>query len=184
MAKEVKKSLVATANDDTAESTQQQRAYKGTQVVDHDLFKLEAAKMKKNVSYTEELMIELFDHCHMFHTVDSNGKKLDVSSPVGGHFHPIKVTRSESGVPEITVGPPHKFVMKKRNGRKVKVAVPVSFGSVDDEGSERVLDDHTHRATYLGSEKVSIRQPSVEFAKLDATLAMGRVSSVEGVTTR
>lgn len=154
-----------------------ERVYKGTQEVDHDLFKLEAAKMSKNVSYTDIPNVQQFVHNHIFHTVDSSGKKQTTCTPVGGHFHEVEVTLGEGGVPELTVGPPKKWVIKKKRGVKTKVAVPVGWGSEDD----REYDEHTHDATYIGSERIQLRAANVEFAKYDAEVRGKQSPAIDGV---
>lgn len=145
------------------------RVYKNTQEIDHDLFKLSPAEMKKNVSFTEHTRYEYFMHSHIFHTVDSNGRVQDTCNSVGGHHHAITVEKNGEGVPVIHVSPAMKYISKKINGRLKRVAVPV----LDDE--------HTHEIEYLGSEKIKLRQANIEFAKFDAALKARQEISVDGV---
>jgi len=139
------------------------RIYKGTQEVDHDLFKLEVAKMRRNVSYTDEPEIVSIEHVHIFHTVDSNGRAQDACGPVGGHFHEIIVKRDTKGVPTLVVGQPRKYVREKKRGRLVRVAVPIP---IDADGEE--FDTHTHTFTYLGSERIKLRVANVEAAQFES----------------
>lgn len=146
------------------------RIYKNTQEIDHDLFKLLPSEMKKNVSFTEHPRYEFFQHSHIFHTVDSNGRVQDTCNSVGGHHHAIVVTKNGDGVPVISASGPMKFVMKKdKYGRARRAAVPM------------LDDDHTHEVEYLGSEKIKLRQANIEFAKFDAALKAKQEISVEGV---
>lgn len=146
------------------------RVYKGTQEVDHDLFKLKVAVMRKNVSFTDIPDYVPIEHCHTFHTVDSNGKKQTTSNPVGGHHHEIEVINVKDGVPTLRVSPPMKFVRERVAGRTRKIAVEV-------EG-----DSHTHEVEYLGSERIRLRATNAEFAKLDAAIRARQNPVVEGVT--
>lgn len=147
------------------------RVYKGTQELDHDLFKLSPAKMRKNVSYiADDPIFELFDHSHIYHTIDSNGRKLDTSAPVGGHFHFVKVTANGSDVPSVEVSQAMQWSMKKIGKNKFeKVAVPVDH------------DSHTHNVEYLGSEKIQMRKPNVEAAKAQAALEAKFNQKMDGV---
>jgi uncharacterized protein YodC (DUF2158 family) len=128
------------------------RVYKGTQVVDHDLFKLLPALMKKDVSFNPEKPIyEYFEHAHIFHTVDSNGKALDKCNDVGGHFHTVEVVNGKNGVPTLKVSVAMKVVRLKKGGPRVAVEVRD--------------DNHTHAVKYLGSEKIELRKTNVDAAQ-------------------
>jgi hypothetical protein len=170
--------------DESSPAAQRARSYKGTEQVDHDLFKLENAFLKRDLSYGGDApLIDHITHSHHFHTVDSNGKKLDTSTSVGGHFHPVNVRMSESGVPEISVGAPMKWVARMQGKRRVKVMTAVAFDGLDDDGNP-IVDNHTHKVSYLGSEKVTIRQASIEAAKYTAAINMKRETTVEGVQAK
>lgn len=159
---------------------QPSRVYKGTREVDHDLFKLSTEKMLKNVSYTEAPQIESFDHNHVFHTVDSNGRKMLVCSAVGGHVHECTVEQ-RGGVPVVVVGPPRKWVMNKRRGKKVRELAPVMLEKDGDNG-EPTYDKHIHKVEYLGSERIKIREANVEFAKFESQIRAKQEPSIEGVS--
>jgi hypothetical protein len=170
--------------DESNPAAQRARSYKGSEQVDHDLFKLENALLKRDLSYGGDApLIDHITHSHHFHTVDSNGRKLETSTSVGGHFHPVTVKMSESGVPEITVGPAMKWVTKLHGKRRTKVMLPVAFDGSDDDGNP-IVDNHTHKVSYLGSEKVTVRQPSLEAAKYTSALSMRREVTVEGVQAK
>ncbi len=157
----------------------QPRVYKSTQEIDHDLFKLEVAHMSKNVSYTDVPFIERYEHVHVFHTVDSNGKVQTTSTPVGGHHHEVEVVAGPDGVPTLKVSQPRRWVKRKVKGVMKRMPEPIWL---DAEHSES--DEHTHEVTYLGSEKITLRTPNMEFAKFDANVRAVREPSIEGVTER
>jgi hypothetical protein len=181
------------ANDVAAEAAEaasevktgprQSRIYKGTQQIDHDLFKLKVALMTKNVSFTDRPELVEFEHCHIFHTYDSNGKKQDTCSAVGGHFHPIVVRQGKDGVPVIEVGPPRKWVLKRIRGRNQRVMAPIDLGDTDKNGNP-LFDEHTHEVDYLGSERITLRQSNVEFAKMEASIKARQEPSIDGVESR
>lgn len=156
-----------------------ERIYKGQQKVDHDLFKLKVASMRKNVSFNDKPEIVSFEHCHIFHTVDSYGQKQFTTNAVGGHFHEVTVIENPNGgVPKLEISEPKKWVVKKVRGRKKKIAVPVVL--VDDEEGKEV-DTHTHEFEYLGSSQIHLRKPNLEFAKFDSALRAKQQPAVEGV---
>ncbi len=150
------------------------RFYQGTEEIDHDLFKLESATMKKNVSYTDVPDYEKIEHVHMFHTVDSNGRKQDASTAVGGHFHLVTVIDQANGVPTLDVSGPMKHVMKRVKGKKTRVAIPLT--DEDEDG-----DTHTHAVTYLKSEKIKRREANAAFASYEAEIAAKQNPSLPGV---
>lgn len=164
----------------TNATTPNPRVYKGTRTVDHDLFKLEVAKMAKNVSFTDIPQVEFFEHCHIFHTVDSSGRKQDASNAVGGHHHDITVSMSESGVPELKVSQPRKWVKKKIKGRFQRLSVPIRLDN--EEGGE--VDTHTHAVRYMGSERIQLRDTNVEFAKFESAIRSKQEIEVEGAYER
>jgi hypothetical protein len=156
------------------------RVYRNSQIIEHDLFKLNVATMRKNISFTDVPEYAQIEHVHIFHTVDSNGNRQTSCTSVGGHHHDIEVLPAvNGGVPHIRVSGPKKWVRVKRKGR---VSVPVS--APDEPGTEHDQkgDFHTHKVTYLGSEKIQLRVANMEFAKLEATVqARTNPAPVEGV---
>lgn len=155
--------------DAPASTTANQRVYKSTQEVDHDLFKLRPATMQKNVSFSEIPQYEPIEHCHIFHTVDSNGTRQETCNAVGGHFHKMEVVQNADGVPTVRCSKPMRWVQKKVNGR---------FQKMLEEFSD---DKHTHDVQYLGSEKIKLRETNMEAAKLQAMVESREKMSVEGV---
>lgn len=130
----------------------QGRVYKGEKEVDHDLYKLLVAEVVKNHSWWSEKPTFIGqEHTHMFHTIDSNGKKQSHSTNTAGHCHQITYEVDENGlaIPEsIKVGPP---VRKTKKGF-VKIVI-----EKDAEGKPKTYDNHTHEMIYVQSEKIRIR---------------------------
>jgi len=137
----------------------------GTQVVQHDLFKLLPAKMVKDVSYNPDAPILVhLDHCHIYHTVDSNGKAMTESSPVGNHHHKVIVDEVE-GKLKVYVSEAMRYV---KRGKKVFE-------------SPLANDHHTHEVQYLGSHEVKARELNTEFVKLQSQMAATVPGPVEGI---
>lgn len=146
-----------------------QRVYKNATELDHDLFKLEPAIMKKNVSFTDVPSYVNVEHCHIYHTISSDGKKQVKCTPTGGHFHLVEVVKeaTDTEPPVLKVGPPLKEVWQRdRYTRKTK-RVTVAF----DEA-----DDHRHPIVYVRSEKIRPRKLNNEFVKFQASQGAPKVS--------
>jgi len=109
-----------------------ERTYTASTVIDSDTFKLEVEKMYRDISPDPKSpQIIPLEHCHMFHTYDSNGKSQTKSSAIGGHTHPMNVEYNTDGqIISCQCGP--------------------AIGLKND--------NHTHRTTYIKSQKVKIRK--------------------------
>lgn len=116
------------------------RHYKGETEVDHDLFKLEVAKAKKNIGTSRSPRWDDAEHTHYFHTYDSKGKKMKYCASIMGHSHEVYVRENENGELVAECGPP---VRREKNSR----AEILPFH-----------DNHTHKISYLYSEKVKARK--------------------------
>lgn len=115
------------------------RVYKGEAEVDHDLFKLEVANLKKNISIDDEKPLYVgVEHCHFFHSYDSSGKKQETCNPIAGHSHKVDFEVDENGELNITCGPP----IVKSGGKYLPLK----------------NDTHTHDIRYLRSEKIKVRK--------------------------
>jgi len=135
-----------------------ERVYKGTQEIDHDLFKLNVAKMQRNASYTDDPIYIAQDHSHIYHTVDSSGTPQENSAEVGGHYH--KVTAEfRDGKFYTACSPPLKSVVSKRNGAASRRSIAVTG------------DDHTHVVEYKGSQKIRPRALNTEYVKFQSSQA-------------
>ena len=161
---------VSPASAVQAAPQQQARSYFGQSILDHDLFKLAAAPMVRNTSYEGQVpkLIDI-EHCHIYHTIDSSGRKMDTCSAVGGHFHMMKVNQTEGGVPQVTCSPAMRYVLQKINGRLQRVMTTVPG------------DDHTHEVVYLGSQKIQPRQLNAEGARTIAALEAPYKASVTDI---
>lgn len=116
------------------------RLYKGDIEVDHDMFKLEVAILKKNVAFEDgaETIVPI-EHCHIYHTFDSRGKKMLECNAVGGHKHTVDVSVDKDGNLSAVVGP--------------------AIGGT-------LSDRHTHKASYIRSEKITVKQVNAEAIKM------------------
>jgi|GEM_PF-2809927 len=135
------------------------RNYSKVKAIQHDCFKLEPAEMAKNMSWIKkEPRYEFFEHCHTFHSFDSQGRKQFYSTPIGGHFHKMEFIEHDEGHIEAKCvsGPLHwKNVWNDQTERHERQAVPVN-----------PRDKHTHEVTYIHSEKIVKRKINMDAAKL------------------
>lgn len=161
MAKEITKPII------------QPRFFQKTEEIHCDTYKLEVAKMIKNMAFNKGAYdLEKIEHVHFFHTCNSDGKKETYCQNVGGHTHKITYKEIEGGVPEIiSVGPPIQILKKLVRGKKQMVEVPVD---------ENLDDKHTHEVTYRGSSKVQKRQPDPRAAQMQGDEAQ-KIKPVQGV---
>jgi hypothetical protein len=164
-----------------ASSIPAQRVYADEIVIEHDLYKLKLASMKKNVAYMPNTFeILSVQHEHFFHTVDSSGTKQKHSNLVGSHFHQMTVVPQGNGAPPIVkCGPAVKEVKKLVNGRVVKVVEPCL--RYPDERGDMQVDNHTHEIEYIKSNKIPVRKVNAEAVKvISAEAAKG--APIPGVT--
>lgn len=209
MSKAVKKSASAPVVSQTEDQEASggvasiDRVFRGQQKVHHDLFKLTLAKMKKNVGIDEQVPdIEKVDHVHFYRTVDSNGKALLASAPVGGHHHNVKILFDQKGNIQIAhdqngkpildedgkpfvmaeISEPLRWVKKKKGKRWVRFEEQMRIGKIDDGGE---LDEHTHQIVYLRSQMIDVRnidpKRAAEAAKVESEYRAKREGSIEGV---
>lgn len=139
------------------------RRLKGEQKVYGDLFKLLVTNCQKNFGTEIAPRLLPVEHCHFFHSFDSNGRKMTRCSSIAGHYHECKMVE-ENGSLKLEVGP--------------------AVWNVDVE--RRVLnnviggDNHKHDSEYISSEEVTVRKISAESAKMMntiETLGLGTVST-------
>lgn len=176
-----------------------ERFERGTQEAEHHLFKLKVAAMKKNMSwiYRAPQVVEL-EHSHFYHSInDTTLSPNKFCSPVGGHFHEVKlVTNPETGeIISAKCGPAVTYVTRKiAGGRSIKRIERVKWERYNEapqdnqiEGDEfaeyeptpsgeaQVLtefDDHVHELEYLGFEKFTT-QSKVERRKEETAKVRG-----------
>jgi len=153
-----------------------QRVFKHMDKVHHDLYKLEVAKMAKKIGLgsfedmDDPAIWQWVEHCHFFHTVDSNGRLQFYSTQIGGHFHEMEIIPQGDDQPPILkcVSGPLVWGRVKRKGKFVKEAIPVSG------------DDHTHDITYLRSEVVERRVLNSAAALVETAGAPKSVPGISG----
>lgn len=176
---------MANSDADRFAAGNQQRLYRGTKEIDHDLFKLLPAEMLKNVSINPETPdLQKATHVHFFHTVDSNGKKQLRSASVGGHFHDVEVIEDPNGgVPKLKISPAKIAVRKKVRGVATIVSEPVRVYK-DPHSEDAIVDDHTHDYEYVNSCRVAMRQANVEFAKFESQIKAHQNPVVENVVEK
>jgi hypothetical protein len=130
-----------------------ERIYSGQQSVDHDLYKLDLAVFKRNISYNKSRpQLEDIEHVHHFHSVDSRGRPQEYSNDVGGHTH--RITYDEQGIAQC--GPAVQRVKQIVNGRPVTTYKEIPY------------DKHTHAVSYRWSQKITPSTPNVEWAKVQS----------------
>lgn len=114
------------------------RNFSGRVKIAVDTFKLESAKMIKNIGFGKRPKLEDMEHCHIYHTYDSNGSKLKGTNQVGGHYHEIEVSIDE------------------KTGDLVGKCSP----PIQNLRSETIVgkDLHIHQVRYLKSEKIELRK--------------------------
>lgn len=146
--------------------------YKGTQEVNHHLYRLTLSHFERNISYSKQRPIfEKIPHTHVFHSVDSNGKKQDRSHKVGGHFHIVETIPSENGEwPLIKVSKAMHLVRER-----------------DQYGNETIIaqeiphDQHTHDWEYITTERFKVRKANLEAVKVQAAIQARVPMSVDGI---
>lgn len=169
--------------------------WKGQQEFRHDLFKLNVALMKKNVSYKKYApQIEEVEHSHFFHSADMKGKPMTKSSSVGGHYHKVEVEigTDDNGmfIKRAICSPPYRMVQKKlKNGTTRTIEEPVFYETEEDPETEepgRMYDKHTHDIDFKGSEMISPerrrQQRSQDIAKLQELSKSEPKTGKPGVT--
>lgn len=133
----------------------------------HHLFKAEIAKFKKNTSHTPGAPRFLdVEHVHFFHSVDSVGHAQQFTNHVGGHCHKVEWSVDENGSLVAKCGPAVRKKKKMTRNGVQTVYEPVFYERKFSEESgytenideiattERIVDNHRHEMTYLGSDDV------------------------------
>ena len=159
---------------DPQEKLSGQRIFNNQLTFKTDLFKLEVADCHMNKSWVEgHAELEAVEHVHFFHTYDSDGRKMNRSNIVAGHFHEIEFEEMDDGKPVKikSVSGPMREVKRKKGLKFIKVAEPV----------HSILEDtHTHKIKYRRSEEVTARQISAEAINI-ATSEAEKTAPVDGV---
>jgi hypothetical protein len=136
------------------------RAFRRTQELVHDLYKLQDAQALKNVAWQTGMQdYQKVTHNHFFHSVDVKGNPQNTSAHIAGHFHVLEVVEAATDDKPATYkcSAPMKYVRKRQGNSYVKTIVPYD-----------VNDTHTHNVQYIQSEKFQPRKINPEAAKLEA----------------
>lgn len=138
----------------TSQTVQPRIQWKNQVQFRHDLFKLELAKMRKNVSWKRQRP-ELVDaeHVHFFHSHTSTGTAQKYCVTVGGHFHEVKTSIDQDGNMTATCGPALRKVDKKLSNGTIKTLIEEITYQHEEFGD--MGDNHTHNVIYLASEIMS-----------------------------
>lgn len=156
------------------------RVYKSQTEKIHDLYKLEPAAAKKNVSWDGVPTYVNVEHCHFFHSVDAQGTPQNTSTTINGHFHTltVKTPATEDAPATYTCSGPLKWVVKTlKNGQRKRV-LETACGT-DEDGQP--IDNHTHDITYIQSQKLIPRKANLEAAKLQTQVALKFDQKMPGV---
>jgi len=153
---------------------------KGHTEVRHDLYKLEVAQMKKNVSWKYLApRIETLEHCHIFHSHnEKNGLPNKYCTPVGGHFHEVSVVWDGDNIVSLKCGPPlsrKKRMIPGLRGNKIVSSVEaVKYLTHPKSGEPDIVDTHEHEISYRHSETITQASRSarseLERAKVSALM--------------
>lgn len=154
--------MTAKKTDKPQKTTKIKRVFKDQFEFTHDLYKLNPAEMKKNISFNEIPNLQDITHMHFFHSVDSSGIKQTNSTTIGGHFHEMEIIESDDGSPaEVRCkSGPLTYGYKKIMGRKKRVPVPTLL---DEDGTR--IDNHTHFVEYIKSDVLKLRTLNQEAIK-------------------
>ena len=150
----------ATPTTEAPKSITRKRHFKKTQEIMHDLLKLEVANAIKNVAWEPNTYSpENVEHVHFYHTVERNGSPQNKCASVNGHFHLLTPIIGDELAYECSP-PMHIVIGRNERGAKVKKIVPLN-----------TLDKHTHKVSYIQSEKFIPAKPNAEYGRFAATKA-------------
>ena len=120
--------------------TKVNRIFREDMNVESDTFKLEVANFSKNISFDDKNPILVpVEHCHFYHTFDSSGKRMSQCNSVSGHTHDVTVEVDAKGILSATCGPA--------------------------KSNKSFDDNHTHKVTYVKSDRFKIRTMEPEAQK-------------------
>lgn len=151
-----------------------ERFFAGQENIHSDLFKLEIAKVQKNIgidSREHEPEFVGIPHMHFFHSVDSDGKPHKYAVAIAGHTHEMIEEKDPDGGPStFTAGPALQEVRRKINGKFQKAHERIRF------------DDHTHVVSYVRSTNVKKREINAEATTI-VTVEHQRTAPIPGVSS-
>lgn len=120
-----------------------QRYLKADKEIISDTWKLKVTKFMRRMdrSPADRPIWEERDHSHIFRTYDSNGKELNTSNSVGGHYHEI-ITYEKDGELYAECGPP----IYNKYSRDL------------NKNHYKANDTHTHELEFQGSDLIKMRK--------------------------
>jgi Lon protease-like protein len=122
----------------------------------HHAFKLDTEVMLKNTNFKKfSPTLEKFEHTHIFHTIDSQGRRQTKCSPVGGHYHYVDFKENPDGSVTVSCGPAKQIVEKRlKSGGFRRTEAEISF--YDERTDGNTVDSHKHEVMHLYSEEIQI----------------------------
>lgn len=141
------------------------RFFQGNEKIHSDTFKLEVAKVKKNISWNDTPNFEDVEHTHFFVTYDSNGRKMVYSGPTAGHSHKMEYWVDADGNLKAKCGPPVRIIAGKEYPYYSAMGVKSRQENTGRVVKNDIQDMHTHEVTYLRSNEVEKRTINIEAEK-------------------
>jgi len=128
----------------------------GARKIKHYALKLKPAILLKNVGWKKYTpKIEKFEHCHIFHNVDSSGRTQTKCAATGGHYHYVEFTQLPDGKVAAKCGPARHMVdHKMRSGQWRRKESEIEF--YDEKSDKTIIDDHTHEMEILYASELEI----------------------------
>lgn len=161
------------------------RNLSGAKKIYSDTYKLTPSKFSRwdgvdiEVQKRDPMKYVPMEHAHIFHTFESNGRKTETSSLMGGHLHMVEVERGSDGVP-VTVEQDGKKVLKLKVGGPMKIVSKLvggkrrtTFEKIQlylDKKGELVYDEHTHETQYIRSSVINNSEISQEASRVISEL--------------
>ncbi len=138
------------------------RIWKGSEKIEHSLFKLAPATHLKNVSYQPfKPKIENVSHTHFFHSVDRKGKANTYCAPMAGHFHKVTALWEGDDLKSVECGPAIRYKWRQdRRGNMYRNLEGVLYKGEAEDGSQDKADKHTHSIEYVRSEIIPLGKPA------------------------
>lgn len=159
------------------------RNMSGMKKIFTDLFKLSIATVIKYEGFDESnehpdshaQNFTRWKHEHPFRTYDKKGRKMDMCTPIGGHFHLVEWEES--------TGPDKAPVIKSVSGPMVMQKVKVRGKMVQQPVPANDYDDHTHGVEYLRSAEIQFSTTNIQAASVIASEAK-KTAPLAGVVVK
>lgn len=177
----------AIAAQEPAQTARPKMKMRHQQTIFHHLFKALLKNFMKNRSWKKGVVdIEMVEHVHHYHSVNSMGMPQRFTNTVGGHFHEVKWTQHPDGTFSAECGPPIRKVSRRMaDGTSKTFNEPVKFKdqmNLDGDGNPRTItDNHIHEMEYQGSDQLTpefIR--SIQQQNANATMPQAQANAEKG----